>query len=457
MTAKVSLKVIDGKLSGKEYPFTERSTCIIGRSEEANVCLPNDKDHDTISRYHCLLDINPPNIRVRDFGSRNGTYVNGEKIGQREEGQSAEESAKIAFPELDLKNGDQIRLGKTAFRVVVEEPLPVETIPFEVERRSKSRPAGVPPSKNPWDLVELLLGLAKKGRSELVTIKDYSLLKELGKGGMGAVYLARHQQTGEEVALKVMLPKVASNKQVQDNFLRETKNTQALRHPNIVELRDSGCSNNTFFFTLEYCDGGSVNQLIEKKGGKLSIDEAAKITLQCLDGLSYAHQAEIPYVQLGDGTTGRGRGLVHRDMKPANIYLSGSTSNPVAKLGDFGLSKAFDGAGLSGQTATGSAAGTPSFMPRTQVLNFKYSKPEVDVWATAASFYKMLTGCVPRNFSSEQDPCLVILKNKAVPIRERNPAIPKRLAEVIDSALIDNPRIVIKSALALKQAIAEVL
>jgi pSer/pThr/pTyr-binding forkhead associated (FHA) protein len=75
MPAKVTLTMTEGKSPGRQYTFDSRTVCIIGRSQECNPQLPDDEDHSTISRYHCLLDINPPDIRVRDFGSRNGTYL----------------------------------------------------------------------------------------------------------------------------------------------------------------------------------------------------------------------------------------------------------------------------------------------------------------------------------------------------------------------------------------------
>ncbi|MEO1672256.1 MAG: FHA domain-containing protein, partial [Cyanobacteria bacterium J06631_2] len=90
MPAQVSLTITEGKLKGKEFPFDSRSTCIIGRHPNCNIQIPNDKDHSSISRYHCFLDINPPDIRIKDFGSLHGTYVNGECIGKRAANQTPE-------------------------------------------------------------------------------------------------------------------------------------------------------------------------------------------------------------------------------------------------------------------------------------------------------------------------------------------------------------------------------
>ncbi|MGH1396966.1 MAG: serine/threonine-protein kinase, partial [Trichormus sp.] len=210
-----------------------------------------------------------------------------------------------------------------------------------------------------------------------------------------------------------------------------------------------------FFFTLEYCDGGTVEDLMKQKGGKLPIDEAISIIMQVLDGLSYAHQAEIPYVQLVDGSFSQGCGLVHRDLKPSNLFITHINGDRTIKIADYGLAKAFDQAGLSGQTMSGTQAGTPVFMPRQQVINFKYARPEVDIWATAACLYFMLTGAFPRNFRG--DPFLAVLKTSAVPIQQRDSAIPQQLAEVIDLALVDNPEIYFQDAASFQQALLSVL
>jgi len=508
MPAKITLKISKGKLTGQQFVFDERTSCILGRAHDCSPKLPDDDEHQTISRHHCLLDINPPDVRIRDFGSKNGTSVNGKKIGQREQHMSPEEGAKMQFPEHDLKDGDQIELGETVFRVGIFVPIVCTECSKEIPEdkkakaqraprifqcdvcRAKAEKANIkvlpkPKPKvcakcgrdvskevgenrqgeyvcttckaDPMQIVKLLLEMAKSGEKELIAIQGYGVERELGRGGMGVVYLARHERSGERVALKVMIPKVAADRMARERFLRETENTKALKHTRVVEFRDSGCSRGTFFFTCEFCDGGSVDKLMLKRGGKLPIDEAVPIILHTLEGLEYAHNAEIPYVKQKDGSYRPGRGLVHRDLSPHNIFLCGSGSSQIAKVGDYGLAKAFDNAGLSGLTRTGTVMGKPWFMPRQQVMNFRGAKPEVDIWAAAASLYNMLTCQFPKNYPPHQDIWKIVLNGEPVPIRRRDPSIPKRLAEVIDLALVDNPAIHFDSALEFKKALERAL
>lgn len=414
MKASVTLEVTQGALRDRRFVFDERSTCIVGRAVDCSPRVPDDSDHRTISRHHCLLDINPPDIRVRDFGSLNGTYVNGVKIGQREAGQAPEEADHRNFPEYDLRTGDEIALGGTVLRVHIDAPEP-ET----------PGPALVP--SDPGEVVRRLVGQAAAGEPALAALADYRLERELGRGGMGAVFLARHRVTGTPIAIKAMLPKVAAGDRARERFLREAEVGRELRHPHIASLYDIGSDGRTFFFTLEYCSGGSVHELVAGRGRPLTVQEALPIAFQVLDGLGHAHR----------------HGVVHRDLTPHNILLNpGPTGQaPVAKVGDFGLAKSFDQAGLSGLTRTGSAMGKPYFMPRQQVVNFKYSKPEVDVWALAACLYWMLTGAYPRDFPPDKDPWQVLLQDAPVPVRARNPAVPRRLAETLDQALRDRPDI----------------
>ena len=428
MSAKVTLTVTEGTLKGKEFPFDSRSTCFVGRHPDCTIQIPNDPDHSMISRYHCFLDINPPDVRVRDLGSLHGTYVNGECIGKREIDQTAEEGRQLRLLERDLKNGDLIKLSNTTFQVSIGSTLEVPSTWIIPENTDHI------PSQLDIDF-----------DTNLGTIEGYTKIKLLGRGGCGEVYLARQDDSiGNRrlVALKTLLPRVAVMPDMRNRFLKEVELSKMLNHPNLVKFDDSGESDGIFYFTMEFCDRGSVVHLIEKRGGKLGVEEAVDIILQILDGLHYAHTE---------------KNLVHRDIKPGNIFLTVNRGKTIAKLGDYGLTKAFDLAGLSGQTLTGSAMGTPSFMSRQQVLNFKYVEPDVDVYALAATLYFMLTGTYPRQLEGAVDPMLEILTKSAIPIREKDDSIPQPLAELIDLALVDHPDLHFKSAIAFKQALLNVI
>lgn len=432
--ATVTLRLVRGRLDRTEYEFDERTTCVLGRAVDCVPRLPDDEHHRTVSRHHCLLDINPPDARVRDFGSLNGTYVNGTKIGQRAAHESPSAGAGRAFPEHDLIDGDEIRLGETVFRVDIRLPAGHPTVVpsrcgqcdrelgDEFGERSgeyvcadcRAEPAAV---------AEHLVHRAHGGRPELAPIAGYTLVRELGRGGTGAVYLARHERTGQEVALKVMLPRVAASRHARARFLREAELTKALRHPNIAALYDAGFADGTFYLTTEYCRGGSLDQLLTRRGGRLEVTEAVVLTCQALAGLAHAHD----------------EGVVHRDLSPHNLLLADGlpAAAPTVKVGDFGLAKAFDQAGLSGLTRTGATAGKPWFVPRRQVIDFRDVTPAVDIWAVAACLYHALTAQFPRDFPRDKDPWQVVLQADPVPIRRREPGIPPALAEVIDTALLE--------------------
>ena len=494
MPARITLTVASGPLEGKQFVFEERTTVLLGKQSDCHIRFP--KEYGTVSRHHCLIDLNPPDARIRDLGSRNGTHVNDRLIGKRSVEQSLEEARRLSFAEVDLSDGDIIKIGKARLRVAIHAPCVCCACSKEIppEQQEQAREASgqyrcvlcqatVPPQFSPGQptkstracvrcgrdvsqeagrsagdyvcvscrsapdsVIGKLLDDANRGANELQAIRDHHIVKELGRGGMGAVYLARHGLTGRHVALKVMLPSVAANARAQEMFLREVANTCALDHPNVVRLFEAGCFRGTFFFTLEYCEAGSLFDQLKKRGKPMSVDSAVKLTLHALTGLDYAHQVALANVKLADGDPSKGRGLVHRDIKPHNLFPARTGEKYAAKIGDYGLAKAFDLAGLSGLTATGAAAGTPTFMPRQQLLEYKYAKPDVDVWAMAASLYYMLTLQPPRDFGKGRDPWQVVLQTKAVPIRQRAPEVPTRLATVIDEALIDDPEIRFKTA-----------
>jgi len=509
MPAKIVLTCTEGTLKGETFAFDERTTCLLGREADCAPCVPDDQW--LISRHHVLLDINPPTIRARDLGSKNGTYVNGTKIGQRQKDERPEDVDYAKFPEVDLHDGDKLALGQdyAVFQVQVLVPpacasCGAELTEAEAEAQTQALSGGVwcaacqtqqeqglapapalaqpqrcascgaslPTSESAQRtaaalcvdcradvecLLQHLLARARTREEPLRALAGYTLLKELDKGGMGAVYLARHDQSREQVALKMMLPQIAADERAIAQFWREIELTRALHPPHVVELREAGGAEGIFFFTLEYCEGGSLKKRLDQAiRGRLPIAEACGYILQALAGLQYAHTAVVP-ARKADGTVEMVEGVVHRDLKPANLLLSGSGSAPVVKVGDYGIAKAFELAGLSGMSRTGDVQGTPYFMPRQLVINFKYAKPDVDVWAMAATLYHLLTGAYPRDFPKGRDPWSVVLETQPQPILQRDPTLPKPLAEVIDHALQDQPEIGFKTALEFKQALENVL
>lgn len=366
---------------------------------------------------------------MRDLGSLNGTFVNGTKCGGRKKDQTPEEAARERFPEVDLKHGDRVSVGKTVFTVEVQtEPEPEVAVDTPAPASRTCEPvidtAAPDVQSDPYEVLSRILHSAAGDAGEpLPTGFDgYEVLKQLGIGGMGAVYLARRKSDGRQVALKIMLAKVATSEKARQAFLREIELTQGFRHPNLVEFLDRGGAGGGFFFVIEFCPGGSVADLLKARGGRLPLAEAAGIVTQALDGMAYAHA----------------KGFVHRDLKPQNLLLT-DRAGGVTKVSDFGLAKNFEKAGLSGFTATSQAAGSCPFMPREQVTNYKYVKPVSDVWSMAASLYQMLTGHFPRDFERGADPIYTILTQPPVPIRKRDPSLPARVAMVIDQALSDVP------------------
>lgn len=428
MSGKLTLTITRGPETGKIFEFDGHDTLLVGRQADCHVCLPDDK---TVSRHHFLLEVNPPDARLRDLGSLHGTYVNGQKYGGRDTHETPEEGARRQYPLVDLHDGDTIKVGKVAFQVRVEAVVhPVRSVlcercgkPLSVGQVDAGDPlckqCRQPASHDPLPLLLTLLPRIPPQGQQRHCLLDYEMGEQLGAGGMGAVYLAQQKSTREQVAVKVMLSKVRVSEQARRQFLREIAMTSTLRHPHIVQFLGSGAEGDLFYFLLEYCAGGSLADLMKRRNGRLSLDEAMPFLLQTLTGLVHVHA----------------QGVVHRDLKPHNILLAGREGQWIAKLSDLGLAKSFEQAGFSGMTATGGFAGSFPFMPREQVINFKRVQPASDIWAMGATCYYLLTGMFPRNPQRGQDPLLAILQEESIPIRKRTPSIPAGVAEVIDRSL----------------------
>ncbi len=450
MKSKVVIDVSSNMGKKRVFSYEDHDTFMVGRMDDCHVCIGDDS---FLSRHHFILEVNPPSARLQDLGSLNGTYVNNKKVGGRDANETPEEAlARYKFPWVDLKNGDVITTGDTRFSVIIESPNTVIG-PVRCQKcgRDVSNEAGAmrggtyvceacqkSATASPFELLQQFLEESRTGRPSyrknatstfkygfhqeaLTKFTDWDVVKVIGVGIFGASYLLQNRSTRDSAVLKLMLPKIAASDELKDRFLSETTAIQKISHPNMVNFIESGYRNGIFYFLMEYCNIGNLESL--RHGGTVKPADLILAMLQALEPLTLAHS----------------NGFVHRNIKPQNILLHTADNKIFVKISDFGLSRSFSLNGLSGMTVTGGAAGSYPYMPRELLVDFKYSRPESDIWSIGATMYNLLTGEFPRNFSHALDPLDVILHGDVIPIRSRNSSIPTDLAEVIDRAVRNNP------------------
>ena len=269
-------------------------------------------------------------------------------------------------------------------------------------------------------------------------VPHYTTLRELGRGAMGVVYQARHNQTGQMVALKLIIPETATTRSAIDRFLREMSVISQLRHPNIVEWYEQGMTRGQFWFAMEYVTGTNLEALAKEDPGRYPTTQACRLTCQILKGLEQAHRL----------------GFVHRDIKPENILIAQAPEGLLAKISDFGLAKSFRGVGLSGLTFSGEMRGTVPFMPPEQMLDFKTVTPLADLYATAATLYYLLT-CqyIYDEPADGGDLIRMLLEEQPMPIRNRRPDVPAPLAAVIEKCLARDPKERFTDATSMRKAL----
>jgi WD40 repeat protein len=243
----------------------------------------------------------------------------------------------------------------------------------------------------------------------------YEILGELGRGGMGVVYRARQLSLGRVVALKVMLAGGHAGEEEKKRFLREAESVARVRHPGIVQVFDYGTHGGLPYFSMEFCDGGS---LADKLGGApLLPREAAALVERAARAVQAAHDA----------------GVVHRDLKPANVLLA---DGGQPKVTDFGQAKQVEGGTM---TNTGAVMGTPSYMAPEQAQGKKDVGTPADVYALGAVLYECLTGRPPFRAATAFETLLQVVADEPVPVRRLQPAVPKDLETVTHRCLEKDP------------------
>lgn len=429
---RVTLHVVAGPQIGRDFTFDQHDTFMIGRSEDAQFCLPHDR---FFSRHHCLLEIAPPQCFLRDLGSTNGTFVNGIRVD-------------TAY----LKHGDRIQGGETVLEVsVMADSVP--GIAIGAPPGFKTEPslitvtclncgaASKAEASRPNDKLSYVCDdCREKLKKNPQPIPNYQMMRVLGQGGMGSVMLARSVTDGSVVAIKTLLPEVAVSDQSLKRFLREIEVSASLKHPHIVSYIEHGTHNGIVYLVTEYVAGMDASKLAKKRGGKLNYQEVIKIIEQTLSALDFAHS----------------QGFVHRDIKEQNILVDGSFPNYIAKLTDFGLSKSYKQTGMSGVTMVGDVAGTIAYMPPEQVRDFKEVRPPSDIYAVGMTAYSLLTGAHALDISPKagiSETVKAIFEKPIIPIVNRVPDIPLRVSAVFETALAKQPELRWRSAGEMREAL----
>jgi serine/threonine-protein kinase len=268
---------------------------------------------------------------------------------------------------------EAVEAGQTPDRAAYPELSGFFTDVDAVKRWTAALRQAAPPSGAASDDPDRTTGYQQAPPSVVTSFGDYEILQELGRGGMGVVYKARHVKFQRLVALKMILAGPYAGPELQGRFLTEARAVARLQHPNIVQIYEIGAHDGLPYVSLEYVEGGSLADRL--KGPPPSDKEAAQLIEVLARAAHHAH----------------GRGIVHRDLKPANVMLTGGG---VPKIADFGLAKFLGGD--SGPTHSGDVLGTASYMAPEQASGkVREIGPAADVYALGAILYELLTGRPP--------------------------------------------------------------
>jgi len=271
---------------------------------------------------------------------------------------------------------------------------------------------------------------ARRPADRPAILAGYQIVRQLGQGGMGTVYLARQTQPDRHVALKVLNPQWAGNPSFLARFTREACAAAQLVHPHIVQIYDIGAEGDIYYFSMEYAQGQSLGDLLQENG-RLDPEVAAGYILQAARGLKHAHE----------------QGMVHRDIKPDNLLLD---AQGIVKVADLGLVKMPNPAGdeqlsvlvaLAGThvTGVGVAMGTPAYMAPEQGRNAATVDQRADIYSLGCTLYVLLTGRPPFEGNSAQE---VITKHFHEPIVRPETLVeqvPQEISDVLVKMLAKKP------------------
>jgi serine/threonine protein kinase len=282
------------------------------------------------------------------------------------------------------------------------------------------------------------------GEADAALVRDgtvvdkYTIVRMLGRGGMGAVYEARHARLARRFAIKFLLPQFAANREILRRFENEAKAAGGLEHPNLAAVTDFGrADDGSPYLVMEFLEGEDCAKLLRRQG-RIAVYRAANIVAQACRGLAIAHKAAI----------------VHRDLKPENLFVTDAgDGSDLLKVLDFGIAK-LRIADASVITGTGATFGTAYYMSPEQARGAGDVDPRTDVWSLGVVLYELLAGRKP--FVGEQFLEVIhqILSFEAPPLATLRPDLPPKLVAVIEHAMKKDLAERLPSVTALGEALA---
>ncbi|MFH1680758.1 MAG: serine/threonine-protein kinase, partial [Candidatus Eisenbacteria bacterium] len=246
------------------------------------------------------------------------------------------------------------------------------------------------------------------------TVSHYRVLEKLGEGGMGVVYKAEDTKLGRTVALKFLPPELTKDPEAKERFVREARAASSLAHPGICTIHEIDEAENRAFIAMEFVEGESLQAMIRR--APLGIDKAIDLSVEIAQGLQEAHE----------------RGIVHRDIKSANIMV---TPKGRAKIMDFGLARSM---GQTTLTKTGTTVGTIAYMSPEQARGEGVDH-RADIWSLGVVLYEMITGRLP--FKGDHEPAVIysILNEDPDPVTAIRSGVPMELERIVGKLLAKDP------------------
>ena len=381
----MQLVIVSGTESGRVVPLSDGQSVSVGRSKLVDIQVADE----TVSRLHCLIEVDDGRVLITDHESRTGTFVNGKLVTKHE-----------------LSPGDVLKIGQTRFRLELEEgsevseSLSTQDVPptfdgrihalanpeFMDAEHTAHKPDVVPPrhegnatevasSKSPVQRLEELVG---------TTIRRYRVDKSIAKASTGMVFQATDVVSGQVVALKILWPEFSKDVSQMKRFIRSMKTMQPIQHPNIVRIKNAGKIGPYCWIAMDFVDGESLTQVIQRIGtaGMLDWQTSYRAAVHVGRALEYAYEHQI----------------VHRNLTPRNILLR--KKDKVALVGDLMLAKALEATDSEWNTEPGRLVGEVAFMAPERTRSQVTPDCRSDIYGLGATLYALLTGRPPFEDSS---------------------------------------------------------